>query len=207
MASSNTEIANMALAHLGNGKDIADLDTENSSEARSIRRFYNVAREATLADFAWPFATKYATLALVSEYGDTGHVTDEYDFAYRYPTDCLMLRRIKSGNRNDDRQDRVEYKIAQDDQGQLILTDTEEAEVEFTILIESESRYSAEFVLALSLRLAVYAAPQLTKGDPFKLGDRAMGLYQQAISRAQANAANEQQAAEDADAESIRARD
>lgn len=207
MASSNTEIANMALAHLGNGKDIADLDTENSSEARSIRRFYNVAREATLSDFPWPFATKYQALALVSEYGDTGHVTDEYDFAYRYPATCLMIRRIKSGNRNDDRQDRVEYKIAQDDSGQLILTDADEAEVEFTTLIESESRYSPDFALALSLRLAVYAAPQLTKGDPFKLGDRAMNLYLQAISRAQANAANEQQPAEDPDAESIRARD
>jgi len=206
MASSNTEIANLAIAHLGNGKEIANLETENSAEARAVRRFYNTARQATLHDFAWPFATQYANLALVSSVGDSGHPTDQYTYSYRYPSGCLMLRRIISTTRNDNRQTRIEYKIAQDSSGQLILTDECDAKVEFTTLIEDESRYSADFVLALSLRIASYVAPQLTKGDPFKLGERAMSMYLLQISQAQAVAANEQQPAEDAEAEQIRAR-
>jgi len=206
MASSNTEIANLALSHLGNGKEIADLDTENSTEARAVRRFYDVAREATLSDFAWPFATKYQTLALVSQQGDAGHITDDYRYSYRYPTDCLMLRRIRSFTRDDNRQTRIEYKIAQDAQGQLILADEPVATVEFTILIDQESRYPADFVLALSLRIAAYIAPQLTKGDPFKMGDRALALYMRQIGDAQSSATNEEQPAENAESEYIRAR-
>ena len=46
---SSTEIANLALSHLGNGTEIADLETERSSEASACRRFYDVALAQVLS--------------------------------------------------------------------------------------------------------------------------------------------------------------
>src|SRR5688572_11149621 len=109
---SETEIANLALSHLGVGKEIANLETERSQEAVACRRFYDTARDATLRDFSWPFATKIAVLGLIE-----ADPNDEWDYSYRYPSDCLQLRRILSGVRNDTRDSRVPFKLAHDDSG------------------------------------------------------------------------------------------
>jgi hypothetical protein len=200
-----TEIANLALSHLGIGKEIADLDNEKSQEAVTMRRFYEQTRDAVLRDFPWPFATRFAALALVA---DPPTETEEWAFSYRYPTDCLMMRRIQIGSaRVDTNQSRIVFKTGRDDQGQLIYTDEEEAKIEYTFREEDPQRYPADFQLAFSLRLAHYAAPRLTGGDPFKLGLRAVQLYIQEISMAQASASNESVPDQVPDAETIRARE
>jgi hypothetical protein len=199
-----TEIANLALSHLGIGKEIADLDNEKSQEAVTMRRFYDQTRDAVLRDFPWPFATRYATLALVA---DPPTETTEWDFSYRYPTDCLMVRRMQTEIRVDTNQSRIVFKLGRDDEGQLIYTDESEAKIEYTFREEDPQRYPADFQLAMSLRLAHYAAPRLTGGDPFKLGMRAVQLYLQEISMAQASAGNEAVPDQLPDAEAIRARE
>lgn len=200
--STPTEIANTALSHLGVGRDIANIETENSQEANACRRFYVTARDQTLRDFNWPFATKESTLALVSE-----NPTREWSYAYRYPTDCLKLRRIFSGLRNDTRQTRTPFKIVRDASGSLIYTDARDALMEYTFAEVDSQRFPADFAQALALRLAVYIAPRLTSGDPFKMGERAWKLYVIEITRAQASSANEQQDEDKPDAEWINARD
>src|SRR5690606_25121463 len=82
-------IVNRALARIGSSKQIANVETENSREAISARLVFDDERDYVLRDFPWPFATAYRTLALVSEApnGDWG-------YAYRYPSDCLYVRRI-----------------------------------------------------------------------------------------------------------------
>ena len=202
--STETQIANIALSHLGIGKEIANLDTERSSEASTLRRFYDECRDATLRDFPWPFATRFENLALVA---NPPTETDEWDFSYRYPTDCLMLRRIQTDVRIDTNQSRIVYKIGRDSQGLLIYTDQEDAKIEYTFRETDPSRYPADFVMAFSLRLAHYSAPRLTGGDPFKLGLRALQLYVQEISMAQASAGNETVPDQLPDAEAIRARE
>lgn len=201
---SETEIANLALSHLGIGKEIAALSTEKTEAASTLRRFYDQARDATLRDFPWPFATKFEALALVA---DPPTETDEWDYSYRYPTDCLMLRRIQTSVRVDTNQSRIVFKLGRDSQGQLIYTDEAEAKVEYTFREEDPNRYPADFVLALSLRLAAYAAPRLTGGDPFRLGQRALQLYIQELSVAQSSAGNEGVPDQVPDAEMIRARE
>lgn len=86
--SSSTEISNMALSHLAISREIAALDTERSQEAQACRRFYETVRKTVLRDYPWPFATKFATLALVED-----DPNSEWDFSYRYPSDCLNARR------------------------------------------------------------------------------------------------------------------
>lgn len=197
-----TEIANMAVSHTGSGKEIGDLDTERSQEASACRRFYDIARKQTLKDYWWPFTSTTVALALVE-----ATPTAEWAFSYRYPANCLEIRRIPSGIRNDSEQSRTKFKIGRDLTGFLIYTDKEDAEVEFTFDEEDTDRYPADFIMALSLRLAVYIAPRLTAGDPFKMGDRARALYTQEISKAAANAENEENPDQRPDSEFIRARE
>lgn len=112
MASSKTEIVNIALAHLGVGSEISNLDTDQSTEANAMRRFYESAKDEVLRDLNWPFTTVFASLALVEE-----DPTDEWSYSYRYPSDALKIRRVLSGLRNDTRQSRVPYKLGQDASG------------------------------------------------------------------------------------------
>lgn len=199
---SEVSICNMALSHLGVAKEIANLETESSQEAAACRRFFVEARDNTLRDYPWPFATKIADLALVEE-----DPNDEWQYSYRMPSDALRLNRILSGLRNDNAQSRVPYRVVRDDVGLLIYTDQEDAEIEYVMRETDPTRYPADFRMALSLRLAAYIAPRLTAGDPYKLGDRALNLHRLEIQKAEASAVNEEQAEQLPDSEFMRERE
>ncbi len=207
MAASKTEICNLALAHLGQQKGIDDFDNDRGAPARACRLFYDETLRATFRDFAWPFATKFAELALVTtlEVDDT-HPSTEWKYAYRYPADAVSFRRIPSGTRNDTRQTKVPYRLYEDVAGTLLLTDMEDAVGEYTFLREDVERYPSDFVLALSRRLAAYIAPTVTAGDPFKLQDKNFKLYLMELQAAQGTAGNEEQAEELPDSEHLNAR-
>lgn len=201
MAASDTEIANLALLHLGVGKEIASLETENSAEANAVRRIYDHARDRMFRDFSWPFTTKMEALTLVEE-----DPNGEWAYSYRYPSDCLMFRRILSGQRQDTRQSRIPYRITSDDDGRLILTDMEDAEAEWTYLVEDVTMYPPDFVMAFSWLIASYIQPRLTTVDS-GLGRRAMEMYMLEVSKAQASSVNEEQAEEPPESEFIRERE
>ncbi len=202
MADSDTAICNLALSHLGINKEIANLDTERTTEAAACRRFFEQLRDQTLRDFPWTFATKIRTLSLVEE-----DPNDEWSFSYQVPNDCLKARRILSGIRNDTRQSRVPYKIVKGSSGLLIYTDQEDADLEYTVQEEDVSQFPADFIMALSLRIAAYIAPRVTGGDPFKLGDRALQLYRFELDKAESSGTTEVQDDELPDSEFIRVRD
>jgi hypothetical protein len=195
---SEIAICNMALSHLGVAKEIANLETENSQEASACRRFFAQARDNTLRDYPWPFATKITTLALVE-----ADPNEEWGYSYRAPTDFLRINRILSGVRNDSARTRVPYRIVRDESGLLIYTDKEDAEIEYVMRETDPSRYPGDFTMALSLRLAAYIAPRLTAGDPYKLGERALRLHSLEISKAEATSFNEEQAEEAPESEMV----
>lgn len=199
---SSTEICNLAISHLGSTKRIANLDTEQSTEAALFRTLYDTTIDIVLRDYRWPFATKIGALALIEE-----DPNDEWRYSYSYPTDAVEIRRILSGIRNDARDSRVPYKIAYSSSGRILFCDIDDAEVEYTIRITDPQLYPPDFIMALSFRLASYAAPALTAGDPFKMGDRAMKMYQYEISKATATSFNEEQPDQLPDSEFVRARE
>jgi hypothetical protein len=195
-------ICNVGLMHLGIGKVIASIDSDQTEEARAMRLVYDQARDEVFRDFAWPFATKIAALAKVADDPNA-----EWDFAYRYPADAVDFRRILSGyGRSETNETRVPYRLSMDSGGMLILTDAVDAEGEWTTVVVDAPLYPPDFAAALSLLLAHYCAPRLTGGDPTKLGVRALLLYREQIIRAQVNAANEEQADLPPEADLIRAR-
>ena len=200
--SSNTEIANLALSHLGHGKDISDLETEDSSEAKTARRFYKFALQKVAESAPWPFLRRFAVLSLVEE-----EPTTEWGYSYRYPANCERIVRVLSGIRNDDRQSRAPYKIVGDDTGKLIYTDEEDAEIEYNTTANNPTIFSAGFTFSVSYLLAVLMGPRLTSGDQFGLIKEARTMYSYLIEQAKNEAFNEQQDEEEPEAESIRVRE
>lgn len=199
--SSSTRISNLALGHLGVSKKLGIFDTDKSTEADVCRLWYPTALDEVLRDFSHPFLTKIDDLGLVEE-----DPNDEWAYSYRYPSNCMMFRRILSGTRNDTRQSKVSYRIAQDAIGKLIFTDQSEAEGEWSVHDTDMSRWPVDLQRALAFLMAFYMAPSLTNGDPFKLGDRALNAYMIMNAKAEQNALNEQQDEEPPESEAIRAR-
>lgn len=199
---SETEIANLALSHLGIGKQIGVLSTERSEEANACRQFYETARDATLRDFPWPFATRIIALGLVEE-----DPNDEWGFSYRYPSNGLKIIRILSGIRNETNDARVPYKITQDDDGLLLLSDQSDAQIEYIVRADDPTLYPSDFKLALSFRLAMYIAPRITSGDDFKIQSKLAQFYNYEISKAMATSVNEMQPDVQPESEFIRTRD
>jgi hypothetical protein len=199
--SSATRIGNLALAHLGTGKQIANLEQDQSQEGVALRLFYHIARQELLRDYRWPFATRIEALALLLE-----DPNEEWSYSYRYPANCLDLRKIQSGQRLDARATKVKLRVGQDAAGLVIFTDQDSAIAEYTVDEENVAKFHPDFFMALSFRLAAYVAPQVTKGDPLgmqsKMFDRAI-LWSR---NASANAMNEESPDEALDSEFIRAR-
>ena len=200
--SSKTEMANLAISHLGQGKEIANIETEKSSEASTMRRYLPVVVEMFLKNFPYSFCNVTYTLDLVE-----ANPNDEWDYAYRLPTDCLKPLRILSGLRNDSRQTRVPTHIGKDSQGGLIYCDQENAQLEYVQFVDDPSKYPVDVFLAMSYLLAGMAAPRICGEDPFKMGDKAMKMYQYFKGQADAADANDQQQEEPPEAEAIRSRE
>ncbi len=201
MAFSETEIANLSQAHLGCGKPIASL-TESSKEARALNQFWGIARQRALKDFDWPFARKYKTLTLKAE-----DPNEDWSRSYVYPPEALYVRKILSGSRIDTALSAVPFLIAHDDDAQVIFTDREDAIARITMDVEDPARWSPDFVLAHSYFLAHLSAPRILGGDGGALGKRALELYLFEISKAEANAQNEQEEGPPATPSYIAARD
>jgi hypothetical protein len=177
----------MALAHLGVLVTISNIDTEDSAEARVCRLFYEKTKNTCLTNFVWPFARKFKALSLVEETPN-----DDWDFSYRYPNDCLLVQNILSGLRNDTLDSEVKFILGQDNAGELIFTDMNEAWIQYTAKCENPNVFPDEFDLAHSFLLAYFIVPAVAKGDPFKLGMRAYQSYEILVNKAASNALNEQ---------------
>lgn len=200
---SKTEICNFAISHLGTAKEISDLETENSQEAKVCRRFYDVALESTLRDFDWSFARKVKTLSLVEE-----EPNDEWSFSYRHPVDCIRILKIQSGTRNDTRQSRVSFFEGRDDVGRLVYTDQEDAIINYISKTENPQLYPPDFMLCLSFRLAYLIAPRITGGNAFTgIAKDMYTAYQMHLSQARQNALTEEQREEVVESEFVRGRE
>lgn len=199
--SSKTQIANLAIAHLGTAKLISNVETESSTEAIICRQYLDTAIEASLRDFNWPFATRIIALSLIETFS-----TGEWKYSYRYPSDCLRIKRILSGIRNDTNQSRVPYKVLKDDAARIVYVDEENAEAEYTQRVLDPSFFPPDFQMALSYRLAMYISPTLSKGESLSVIKNLNTLYEIELSRAMASSINEEQVDVEVESEFTRAR-
>jgi len=87
---STVDICNLALMHLGTNSTISSL-SEQSPEARACARVYDTARDATLRDHNWNFATRYISLAAI------GNAPQGWQYRYQYPHDCMKAVSLQNG--------------------------------------------------------------------------------------------------------------
>ena len=190
MAISVVNLCNMVLSHLGVGRTISNLDTDNSEDADAINAFWDVALADHFRAFPWAFARRLVAAALVAE-----DPTSEWAFSYRYPSDCLLLRRIVLGDRIPSRGNRPPYWVGGDTQGRLIYSDVEDMEIEYTALLDDESKWPPDFAMSFTLLLAYYVAPRLMKGSQGEIQQAQRSIlqrYAMEVERARANSANEE---------------
>ena len=77
------DIANLALGRLGVSLYVSDLETENTQQAKIIRRHFRMALDTLLEMHDWNFATQYSPLILFQN-----DPTPNYRFAYLAPADA-----------------------------------------------------------------------------------------------------------------------
>lgn len=194
-------VYNMALGHLGSAATISSA-TEKSAEANACNTFFDISLQATLRDFKPAEVKSFKTLALIA-----ADPVDEWAFSYDYPNDVAIVNRILSGQRTDARDTRVPYQVMINSAGRkLIYTDVEDAQIECILIPANLGVLPADFILALSMRLAAYIAPAVTKGDPFKLGQRALQLYAIEIKNAAVNSRNQNQPDVEPESDHVRSR-
>lgn len=201
---SKTQIVNIAMARIGASKQLANVDTETSREAIMARTFFDDDVKFVLRDFPWPWATSYIDLSLVSG-STTTRTNRDWQYAYRYPSDCLFVRRlvIEGLGRNDPNP--APYAIGRDTQGRLIYTDEATAQIEYTAAIQDPAEFDSLFVSMLAWKIGSGLAPSLSKIKGMAEGS--ISLYEIEKTKAESRALNEAQQSKQLEAETIRARD
>ena len=197
MATSDIAICNMALSRIGISTPIAALD-ESSVEAQLCNQWFEVARDATIYDFDWPFCSKRTTLGLVEE-----DPNDDWAYSYRLPADCLRARRLVDGTGHLG-DDGAEFEISGDDSGGLLLTDEATATLLYSRSVTNPAFFPPAFAMALAWRLAVEIAPALSRKE--SVMQTCWQAYALAIAGAASAVANESRGRKPGDASSIVAR-
>lgn len=180
-------ICNLALSNIGNSRSINSLE-EASKEADVCSLHYEQCRDSVLADFDWNFATKRVALA------DTGAPPADWQYAYRYPTDCVRITEIMlPGVRNPTAAQRIPYEVGVDaaGTGKLIYTDQQDALLKYVMRITDVNMFDAIFIEALAWRLA--AAINMTLTGSADLGNNALNMYGRVILSAGSHSMNESQ--------------
>jgi hypothetical protein len=191
--SSEVDICNLALGHLGDTARVASINPpETSVQAQLCARFYPIARNMLLELGSWGFATRRAKLALVSN--PTVQGTNDFgtwQYAYTQPSDCVNAIAVIPASAVADYESLfpgdffwqtrpqgalpvpgAPSMIPQDfvietanDGTELVLTNVCDAVLRYTVLVTDTTKFSALFITALSWLLASHLAGPILKGE------------------------------------------
>lgn len=156
-----TDIANLALGHLGVSFTVSDLDADDSNQAKVIRRYFNTSLETILSKYEWGFSTAIAPLNKVEDCPQEGL----YAVSYRCPVDCLKVLKIgtQQGLRitEDYDDERIKFEEAFDDAGTLIYTDLAQAYVKYAKRVDDGIDFPNHVGRAIAAQLAMDIAPSI----------------------------------------------
>jgi hypothetical protein len=201
MAQTVVQLCNTALSRIGVSNYIASL-SEASQEAIVCNVHYEQCRDRLLREVHWPFAKAYQTLALVTE-GENTAWEAEWNFAYRYPSDALLVHRVLTANGR--RETIAEpFEIGSDSVGRLIFCDQADIAIEYTRRIDDPSQFDQLFFSCLGWLLAAEIAMPLAVSE--NLRKQAVQMYQAERDMALRVAFNEGEQIRDLDTEFMNAR-
>lgn len=176
-----TREVNRALLEIGNTKFLTNYCTQTTLEAQTARLLYESSVRAVLHAFPWPFATRYAALALSA----TQPSNQDWAFSYRQPIDCIFERRLVVARATGVDPAPPPMELSSDTSGGLILTNQPAAVLEYTCRPACVAfAGDALFKEALVWHLAAKLAPPLTR-----MADKAkfcMEQYELCIAKANA---------------------
>lgn len=152
----------MGLSTVGVNARIQDVDTENSPEANVCRLWFDHLVELLHETCAWPFATRQNPLINV------GTPPDDWAFRYKYPVDCkLVIKIVNPAVRTPGTEQGVPFVVRdlQDGYGKCILTDMEDAHIEYNTLVTDPAKWNSSFMQALTMGIGAHIAMPL-RVDP-----------------------------------------
>lgn len=174
--SSEVDICNLALSHLGDEATVASISPpEGSAQASHCARFYPIARDSLLEMHPWSFTVRRETLAsLAVEFS-----VRSWAYSYAAPAGMLNLLGLYDPAATDDLSCSGQYtpqpyvlETAAD--GSLILlTNQADAVLRYTQRNTDPTRFSPLFVDSLSWLLSSYLAGPLIKGETGAAAGRA----------------------------------
>lgn len=180
---SDVQICNAALAHLGDTATVASINPpEGSAQAEHCARFYPLARDALLEMHAWSFATRRASLALLTE------TVAQWRYCYAMPANVINVLAVVPPDTSDDYSQGLSvpdfygyaptlipnagyyvpqpYAIETTAAGaQAILTNQASAVLRYTVRVTDPTQFSPLFTMTLTWLLASMLAGPLIKGD------------------------------------------
>lgn len=156
---SDVQIANLALSHLGNDT-ITSLTSDHPS-ASTISLFWDLTRDDVLREHKWPFSTAIVTLASL----DTDIPT--WTYFYGYPSNCLKIWTVFNDATLDtkEEQDFEILFLPPSDNRLVICSNIEQAYAEYSYKVQDVTIWDPKFSMAFSYRLAANIAPRLCADD------------------------------------------
>lgn len=151
------DICNLALAHLGNKAQVVSIaPVDGSVEADYCARFYPLARDEILELGDWTFARTRAALTTLAT-----NPSSTWQYAYALPSDCMVPRRILTGDATLYEDDSRNFDI----EGTALLCNYADATLIYTRPMEDPTRFSTGFVTAVSYKLGAYLAGPILRGE------------------------------------------
>jgi hypothetical protein len=136
----------------------------------------------------------------------TEEANGDWDYAYRWPTDCLFVRRVVPASgvgRKFDNQP-IPFRIGRDVNGLLIYTDEPACVIEYT-MIDCDNLWTDDlWIDAFTWRLAAMIAPSISRDE--KMQEKCIAGYYATLDLARAVSSREQQLEKDGDSDWIAAR-
>lgn len=154
-----TSIGNIALTNISAKNRISNLETDTSTEAKTLRVYYEDALKFVLCDVNWGFATARKALAELSEDAPL-----DWDYVYTYPSDCLKARQLYDSTRRTGKA-KIPFEISMNSDGTVktIMTDVSPAYLRYTINLTDPNLLPPGFVMCFAWYLAYLIAYPLTK--------------------------------------------
>lgn len=169
---SKAKIYNLALGALLLSRQIIDVDTDKSNEAKVLNTHYDIAFRSTLEDLDLDSTSTQATLELIE--------TDPnalWGYSYKYPADCAFFRRLQSSSVTDNRSSHIDKRISTKDGRKVIFTNEIDAIAEYISYDVPLSSLSATVGLAIAYRLAILSAPLIVGKGAEKLRAELQNKY------------------------------
>lgn len=193
----NVDICNLALTQLGERGSVTGLNpTDGSDWAAECSRYYPIALRRLFEEFDWSFSQTRARLSKLSSFDSELY---GYKYAYALPSDCVRVTRVSTINQLKENgelsQDgtrwmaelpkNYEIQFSTTTQNRILLTDIDNAFVQYTAYKDMPALFPTYFIECLVLGLAVYLVGPIKRSDAAsQMAQNLRQAYEQALSKA-----------------------